>query len=219
MLQTKIGIAITDYLYKGKYYAKELETSSEYYILNEEKNEFEIVNHEEIIEKTIENEKVNYTFSNVANNSNIYLENFKWYDYIPTDYIKLETMTTGTWNQDLTYNVYYKTNKSEDYILFRDNLSTKENYDLDFTTTKLPEDEYITETMYDFGKVEKGFRENSSPTMQCQSLDTLQEGQTFTNHTKTVGVYYGVTAEADSKWTTIVHIPQKPQSILPKTGK
>ena len=235
----KEGIAITDYLYKGKYYAKELETSSEYYILNEEKNEFEIVNHEEIIEKTIENEptditvdvdkegtieikpgeNVDYTFSNVANNSNIYLENFKWYDYIPTDYIRLETMTTGTWNQDLTYKVFYKTNKSTGYILFRDNLSTKEDYDLDFTTIELAEDEYITETMYDFGKVEKGFRENTSPTMQCKSLETLQEGQTFTNHTKTVGIYYGITAESNSKWTTIVHIPQKPQPILPKTGK
>ena len=29
-------------------------------------------------------------------------------------------MTTGTWNQDLTYAVYYKTNKTEDYVLFKD---------------------------------------------------------------------------------------------------
>ncbi len=129
-------------------------------------------------------------------------------------------MTTGTWNQDLTYKVYYKTNKSEDYILFKDNLNTKENYDLDFTTINLTEDEYITETMYDFGKVEKGFKESTSPTMQCESFDTLKENDTFTNHTKTVGVYYGVTAEANSKWTTITHIPQeKHEQTLPKTGK
>ncbi len=239
VVTNKEGLAITDYLYKGKYYAKELETSSEYYILNEEKNEFEIVNHEEIVEKIIENEptditvdvdkegsieikpgeKVDYTFSNVANNSNVYLENFKWFDYIPTDYIRLETMTTGIWNQNLTYKVFYKTNKSEDYILFKDNLSTQENYDLDFTTIQLEENEYITETCFEFGKVEKGFRESTSPTMQCKSLDTLQNNQTFTNHTKTVGVYFGITAESNSKWTTIVHIPEKPQPILPKTGK
>jgi hypothetical protein len=224
----------------GKYYVKELDTGSVYYLLNENHFEFEIINNGETIPITIENEptditvdvdkegtteikpgeKVDYVFSNVANNSNIYLENFKWYDYIPTDYIRLENMTTGTWNQDLIYNVYYKTNKSEDYILFKENLSTQENYQLDFTTLKLAEDEYITETCFDFGKVEKGFKECISPTMQCQSLDTLEDGQTFTNHTKTIGIYHDTTAEANSKWTTIVHVPKKPtEPKLPKTGR
>ena len=56
--------------------------------------------------------------------------------------------------------------------------------------------------------------------MNCKSLDTLNDGETFTNHTKTVGVYYGVTAEANSDWTTIVHIPEKPTCpTLPRTGK
>ncbi len=234
------GKAISELIPYGKYYIKELDTGSVYYLLNENTFEFEIVKNHETVPVTIENdstdikvtvekegtteikpgEKVDYTFKNVGNASNVFLENFKWFDYIPTDYIRLEKMTTGTWNQDLTYKVFYKTNKSADYILFRDNLSTKENYDLDFTTIELAEDEYITETMYDFGKVEKGFKESTSPTMQCKSFDTLKENDTFTNYTKTVGVYYGVTAEANSKWTTITHIPQeKHEEILPKTGK
>ena len=74
--------------------------------------------------------------------------------------------------------------------------------------------------MYDFGKVDVGFKESISPTMQCKSLDTLQDGETFTNHTKTIGMYYGVTAESDSDWTTVVHIPEeKHETVLPKTGK
>ncbi len=234
------GIALTDDLVIGKYYCKELETGSPYYLLNENTYEFEITTNGEIAKETIENEPtditvdvdkegtieirpgevVDYKFSNVANNSNIYLENFKWNDYIPTDYIRLQTMTTGIWNQDLAYNVYYKTNKSEDYILFRENLSTQENYDLDFTTLPLAEDEYIVETMYDFGKVDTGFRESVSPTMQCKSLDTLQDNETFTNYTKTVGIYFGVTAETNSKWTTVVHTPQEHhEPVLPRTGK
>lgn len=234
------GIAVSGELYKGKYYLKELDTGSVYYLLNENTYEFEIVNNGETIPVEIDNEptditvdvdkkgtteikpgeKVDYTFSNVANNSNVYLDNFKWYDYIPTDYIRLEKMTTGTWNQDLTYDVYYKTNKSDDYILFKEDLTTMEDHELDFTTLQLAEDEYIIETCFDFGKVEKGFREVNSPTMTCISFETLQDGDTFTNHTKTVGIYYGVTAEADSKWTTITHIPEKPTcETLPKTGK
>ena len=226
------GKAISQELYKGKYYLKELETGSVYYLLNEDTFEFEIVNNGETVPVTIDNEpaditvdvdktgtveikpgeKVNYTFSNV--------ENFKWFDYIPTDYIRLEKMTTGTWNQDLKYDVYYKTNKSDEYILFKEDLSTQENYDLDFTKIKLADDEYITETCFDFGRVETGFRESTSPTMNCISLDTLKDNDTFTNHTKTIGVYYSVTAEADSDWTTVVHIPEKPTCpTLPRTGK
>lgn len=240
LITDKEGIALSQVLYKGNYYLKELETGSNYYLLNEDTFEFEIAKNGETIKKTIKNEPVditvdvdkvgtteikpsedvNYEFSNVANNSNVYLDNFKWFDYIPTDYIRLQKMTTGTWNQELTYKVYYKTNKSDDYVLFKENLNTNENYDLDFTQIPLADDEYITETMFDFGKVVKGFRESTKPTMNCKSFDTLKDNDTFTNHTKTVGTYFGVTAEADSKWTTITHIPEeKHEEILPKTGK
>ena len=234
------GKAKSELIPYGKYYAKELSTGSVYYLLNENTYKFEIVENNEIVPLTIENdsvdievtvdkegtteikpgEEVNYEFSNVGNASNVYLENFKWFDYIPTDYIRLETMTTGTWNQDLTYNVYYKTNKSDDYVLFKENLKTTENYNLDFTTMEFAEDEYIVETMFDFGKVDVGFKEDTKPTMVCKSFDTLKESDTFTNYTKTVGVYFGVTAEANSKWTTITHIPEEKHEVtLPRTGK
>lgn len=114
----------------GKYFLKELDSGSVYYLLNENTFNFEIKQDGEIVPITIKdehtdvkvdvdkkgsievqpNDNVNYEFSNIANNSNIYLENFKWFDYIPTEYVKLQSMTTGKWNQNLTYKVYYKTN-------------------------------------------------------------------------------------------------------------
>lgn len=233
------GKATCELIY-GKYYLKELDTGSVYYLLNEDTFEFEITNNKETIPITIENEKTNievtvekegtreikpgqqvdYYFSNIGNSSNIYLENFKWIDYIPTDYVRIETMTTGIWNQDLYYNVYYKTNKSPEYILFKENLSTQENYNLDFKTLELGEDEYIIETMFDFGKVDIGFKESTSPTMHCKSFNTLKDGQTFTNYTKTVGTYYDLIAEAENKWTTVVHTPKEEhEPVLPRTGK
>lgn len=236
----KNGIALSDDIIIGKYYCKELETGSPYYLLNENTYEFEIKTNGEVVKQKIDNEPVditvdvdkegtieikpgefvNYKFSNVANNSNVYLENFKWFDYIPTEYVSLKSMTTGTWNQDLTYSVYYKTNKSNDYILFKENLSTQEIYNLDFTSLVLKENEYIVETCFDFGKVDTGFRESISPTMKCKSFDTLQDTDKFTNYTKTVGIYYGVTAESNSKWTTIVHVPEeKHEPVLPRTGR
>ena len=237
----KTGKAKSELLPYGKYTLKELDTGSDYYLLNEKTFKFEIVKNHKTVPLTVENdsvdievtvdkketteikpgEKVNYEFSNVGNASNVYLENFKWFDYIPTDYVRLETMTTGTWNQDLTYDVYYKTNKSEDYILRYKDLKTSEEHLLDFTSEiTLAEDEYIVETMFDFGKVDVGFKEATKPTMQCKSFDTLKENDTFTNYTKTVGVYFGITAEANSKWTTVTHVPEEKHEVrLPKTGK
>ena len=240
VITDETGKAKSELIPYGKYYAKELDTGSVYYLLNKNKYEFEITKNHEIIPLAIENDsvdievtvdkvgtkeikpgdKVNYEFSNVGNASNVYLESFKWYDYIPTDYIRLEKMTTGTWNQDLKYAVYYKTNKKDEYVLFKEDLSTKENYNLDFTTIEFAEDEYIIETMFDFAKVDVGFKEDTKPTMECKSFDTLKENDTFTNFTKTIGVYFGVTAEANSKFTTITHIPEEKHEVkLPKTGK
>lgn len=234
------GKAISELLPIGKYYLKELDTGSVYYLLNENTYEFEIIENHKIVPITIENDsveievtidkkgtteikpgdKVNYEFSNIGNASNVYLENFKWFDYIPTEYVRLEKMTTGTWNQDLIYDVYYKTNKSEEYVLFKEELKTTENYELDFTAIELAEDEYIVETCYEFGKVDIGFKEDTKPTMECKSFDTLEDGQTFTNYTKTVGTYFGITTEANSKWTTITHKPEEKHEIeLPRTGK
>lgn len=233
------GKGISKLLPYGKYFVKEIDTGSKYYLLNTEKYEFEISKNKQIISLTIENEpvditvevekkgtieirpgeKVNYTFSNIINKSNVQLDDFQWIDYIPAEYIRLQKMSTGTWTQDIKYNVYYKTNKSDEYILYEKDLSSKKNYELDFSLIELSEDEYIVETMFDFGKVDLGFKEEDFPTMECKSLETLNEGNTFTNKTKTIGVFGVVKAESSSKWTTVVHVPNKPDKVLPRTGK
>ena len=49
------------------------------------------------------------------------LDNFTWIDYLPKENVKISKLATGTYTQDLNYNVYYKTNKS-DYKLLKENL-------------------------------------------------------------------------------------------------
>lgn len=232
------GIAVVTLPY-GEYTFKELSTGSIYYFINENVYNFEIRKNKEIVERTVENipvdikvnvekkgsEKVEpnhlveYKFFNIQNTSNTYLDNFKWYDYIPTDYVRIQQMTTGTWEQELKYSVYYKTNKSDKYILFKNNLDTTKNYTLNFTEVSFAENEYITEVYFDFGKIDIGFREKEAPTMKCIVLDNLKSGQTFTNNTKVVGTYGEITSEDTSYWPTIINIPKSPIRVLPKTGK
>lgn len=233
------GKAISKLLEKGKYYLKELETGSAHYLLNETTFNFEIINNNETVPILIENEPtdievtvdkqgdietkpneiVHYSFSNISNKSNTYLDSFKWFDYIPINFVRIEKITTGTWNQELLYKIYYKTNKSDEYVLYKDNLNTKENYEIDFSNINLENGEYITEFYFDFKKVDIGFKEEISPTLECRTLESVENNSSFTNYTKTIGNYNGIEAEADSKWTTVVHIPKKPEPILPRTGK
>ena len=73
--------------------------------------------------------------------------------------------------------------------------------------------------MFDFGRVDIDFSETVKPTMKCLALSTLQDGQTFTNTTKTVGTFGEITATAEDDWTAIVHIIREPEPVLPKTGR
>ena len=90
------------------------------------------------------------------------LKDFTWYDYLPTDYVTATKLVTGTYNQDLNYAVYYKTNKN-DYRLLRDNLNTQTNNYIDFSDLDLEADEYVTEFKAEFGKVDVGFSSVEKP--------------------------------------------------------
>ena len=142
------GIAISKELLKGKYTIKETKAPV-YYNINQNTFSAEIVNHKEIVNVDIEDESVDikvqvektgfietqskdtiyYDFKNIKNNSNVQLDTFNWQDTLPTNALRLEKIFTGTWNQKLTYSVWYKTNLN-DYKMIRDNLDTYTNYEM-----------------------------------------------------------------------------------------
>ena len=152
----KNGIAITSKLEKGIYYLKELEgETGEWYQLNENEFSAEIKKHGEIVElnitnkpdnpeidvekegiiQTTANQEIKYDFK-IQNTGNVPLDNFTWIDFLPTDYVTATKLVTGTYNQDLNYAIYYKTNKN-DYRLLRDNLNTQVNNYIDFSNLEL----------------------------------------------------------------------------------
>lgn len=239
LVTDKDGKAKTELLLKGDYIVKEIDTGSKYYLLNENEYKLTIKNHLETVPVTVTNKSVNisvdvnktgyietqkndtikYEFSNIANTSNVYLDSFKWKDYLPTDYIRLTEIITGTWNQDIIYSISYKTNMNEEERILKENLNSKENYKIDCTNIGLQEGEYITEYCFNFGKVDIGFREEIAPSIFCKVLDTVKDKDTFTNHTETIGNYEDLEDKAYSEWTTIVYEKDLIGKTLPKTGK
>ena len=104
--------------------------------------------------------------------------------------------------------------------MYKKELYSLENYKIDFAEIEFDEGEYIEEICFDFGRVDIGFKEDILPTMICRSLDYLKDGETFANHTKTIGTYFNLIKEANSEWTTIVHIIEPAhEAVLPRTGE
>lgn len=233
----KDGKATTKELVIGNYKIKEI-SSAKYYLINENMYNVEIVDDGTVdveitndnvdidveIEKkgfieTQSKDNIFYNFSNIKNNSNVPLDNFTWRDTLPTEAVRIDKIYTGTWNEDLEYAVYYKTNKSDKYILFKDKLNTQKIYELNFNELKLAEDEYVTEYEFRFGTVKVGFQEVESPILYCNMLDGLGNGFIFTNHTMVSGTYYDAYVEDKDEWTTITYYKEiKVDEVLPRTG-
>lgn len=238
LITDKNGEATTKELLKGKYTLKEVE-SPDYYILTDEIFEAEIVKHQEIVDVEVENDNVDidievnkegfketqskdsiyYDFLNIHNKSNIALDNFTWSDSLPTNALRANKIYTGTWNEDLKYSVWYKTNLSDDYIMLKEGLSTLVNNEVKFTDAILQEGEFITDFEFRFGTVKADFREVEQPRLYCDMLDNLPNGFIFVNHTKVSGNYKDIYVEDKDDWTTITYYKEiETTQKLPRTG-
>ena len=236
IMTDETGTATTKELFIGNYTIKEI-SSAKYYLLNEKIYNVKIVDDGTIdveimndnVEIDVEIQKngfietqskdnIFYNFKNIKNNSNVSLDTFTWADHLPTNAVRIDRLYTGTWNEDLKYDVYYKTNKSKDYILFKENLNTQIIYELNFKELKLQEDEYVTDYEFRFGKVKKGFQEIDSPILYCDILDGLGNGYIFINKTKVKGTYLEKEVEDTDDWTTITYFKEiKVDDVLPRT--
>ena len=159
---------------------------------------------------------VRYTFSGIANTSNVRLDNFYWRDTLPAE-VRLDTVVTGTYNFPGTYKITYRVNGGE-YRTLADNLSTSKNYTLAASATALDlaSNERITEVMFVFGQAPAGFAQVEKPYLHCTAVDNLAS-TSFVNVADVGGVYNGQWVQAVSRWVTTVY--GKPViPTLPRTG-
>ena len=238
LVTDKNGEAITRALLKGKYTIKEIE-SPDYYILTDVVFDAEIKKHKEVVDVNVLDDNVDievevkkkgfietqskdsiyYDFSDIHNKSNIALDNFTWSDSLPTNALRVNRIYTGTWNEDLKYSVWYKTNLSDDYKMLVDGLSTQQNNEVKFTDVELQDGEFITDYEFRFGTVKADFREVEKPRLYCDMLDNLPNGFIFVNHTKVSGNYKDKYVEDKDDWKTITYYKDIELSEkLPRTG-
>lgn len=229
ILTNNEGIAISKDLEKGMYKVKEVETNK-WYILDENEKNVEITMNNQIIELKLENmparpdeeviktgpdkaqvsEEIEYKI-NVENTGNVPLDNFIWEDEIPVNYIKLDKVCLGKYNQENTYNVYYKTNFSNDYILLLEDTSTKISEEIDFSK-ELSSNEYVTNIKLDFGTVDVGFKTENDAIIKAKVNSEVKRDDVFENKVLLTSNYKGFNLSKTSSWKTIVY------EVLPLTG-
>ena len=230
------GIAITSLLEKGTYFVKESEKDSpEWYLLNTKEYSAEIVNDGDIITleitnipenpdvdiekdgiiQTTANQEIKYKF-NIKNTGNTPLDKFTWTDILPSEYVTATRLITGTYNQDLNYAIYYKTNKN-DYRLLKDNLNTQVNNYIFFTDLQLEDDEYVTEFKVDFGTVGVGFESVEKPQLFVNVKSIVKNDDVFTNRTRIEGYNKTYLVWDEDDHTTKVY-EKKIEVKLPRTG-
>lgn len=229
------GMATSDLLVYGQYIIKE-ESEGKYWQLNTNEYIVDIKENLETVEvsitnesdkpevdiektgiiQTTENQEIRYNF-HIKNTGNTNLNNFTWFDYLPTDYVRMSKLVTGTYNQDLTYSVHYKTNL-HDYRLLAENLSTQVNNYIDFSKIQLEEGEMVTEFKADFGTVDVGFESVIDPYIFVITNEGLEDETTFTNKTKVEGIHDGYLVWDEDDHTTKIYKKEIKVKKLPRTG-
>ncbi len=229
IITNEFGEAISKDLDKGTYKVKEVFTN-EWYLLDENTYYEDIEVNGQIVTLNLENipakpdEKIEKTGPMDAkagdeivyeiyakNNGNVPLDNFIWEDKIPTDYIRVTKMDLGTYNKEGTYDLYYKTNLSDDYILYLEDLNTKYNETIDFTR-ELKENEYLTFIKLDFGTIEIDFQNEEKSKIYAKVNENIKRDDIFINNVSLSSNYKGQTLKKEDKWETKIY------ELLPLTG-
>ena len=167
---------------------------------------------------------IRYDFPNLINKSNVALDNFTWWDHLPSKYTKITKLYTGIWNEDLTFKVYYKTNK-QDYVQYGLEYSTLVNNCIDFEKLELNDEsnEYITDFKIEFGTIQSGFTFIEAPFIFTKVDSDVKITDEWTNKTKLTGQYTDINGnivelEDSDEHTTITYGKELKITTFPRTG-
>ena len=163
------------------------------------------------------NQPIRYTITGIGNTSTVPLSSFYWRDTLPGQ-VRLSKVVTGTYNQQLSYKIVYKTNLKDSYQTLADSLSTTKNYVLEASPAALglASNERVTEIMFVFGTVKGGFGQVETAYIHGNVVNGLANGSSIVNVADVGGVYNGQWIQAVSRWVTKVYA--KTITTLPKTG-
>ncbi len=115
------------------------------------------------------------TVDTVRNNTDVKLDHFTLTDSLP-EQVWLTELWTGTYNQELTYRVEYRTNESKDWALWEEGLDTRTNHHLEVPEELLKKEKHVTSFRILFGTVEGRFENEICPAYLVKVDPSAQGG-------------------------------------------
>lgn len=164
------------------------------------------------------NDEIRYDFDAVESLSNVPLDNFTFIDDLPYEKVKLTKLFTGIYTHKVKFNVYYKTNILDKWILIKENLDSTINNFLDFSKIKLSQNEVITNFKMEFGTVPEYFKATTAPYIFTTVNSNVEANDVWTNNVHLSGTYFDTEVNDDSEWTTKSHKEEPEVKKLPQTG-
>ncbi|MCL2488900.1 MAG: SpaA isopeptide-forming pilin-related protein, partial [Oscillospiraceae bacterium] len=239
MVSDAKGVAASKPLPLGVYVVKEV-TPPKYYTLNPREFLADLRHNGDIVRFEVLDDNVNlgvtirkkgpnavtpgqvflYDLYDIANTSNVPLQNFYVHDRLPTDAVRGAKLFTGTWSARLTYRVTYKTNYTSNYKVLASGLSTQNQYELSLhpNVLGLMWGEYVTDIRFEFGTVPAGFRSVANPKIQVQVLSGLAKDYKIVNRADAGGLYIDTWETSMTNWLSVLAVGPSTGPILPKTG-
>ena len=165
------------------------------------------------------NDEIRYDFDAVESLSNVPLDNFTFIDNLPYEKVKLTKLFTGIYTDKVEFDVYYKTNLSEDWVLIKENLDSTVNNFIDFSSVELKVDEVITDFKMEFGTVPEYFKAKTTPFIFTKVKGDIKPDDIWTNYVNLSGTYLDVNVKDKSEWTTKTYKKELTIKKLPRTGE
>ena len=165
------------------------------------------------------NDEIRYDFDAVESLSNVQLDNFTFIDNLPYEKVKLTKLFTGIYTDKVEFDVYYKTNLSEDWILIKENLDSTVNNFIDFSDVELKDNEVITDFKMEFGTVPEYFKAKTTPFIFTKVNEDINADDIWTNYVNLSGTYLDVNIKDKSEWTTKTYKKELTIKKLPRTGE
>ena len=122
---------------------------------------------------------------------------------------------TGIYNQDVEYEIYYKTNQ-QDYRLLKKANSLISEY-INFADLDLEKEEIITEIKVEYGTVSKDFKSIINPYIFTKIDNDVSKDDKIINITELFGKIEDYIIRDKSSFETII-IKKENFKKLPKTG-
>ncbi len=144
-----------------------------------------------------------YTIDRVENGTFEELAGFTLTDTLPGQ-VRITELWTGTYNQRLTYDLFYQTNFRDFWTIWRQRLDTRTNYHV-LPPGTLKEGEYITKIQFSYGTAPGAFCQDIPPAYMVRVRDDADASEEIMNQVELAAKKGDSLIKAADKTVTVIY--------------